>query len=148
MSEMSTRGSSDSPQRVCRGREVSSGAQATNHPRADAGCMMEPPAPTSPPVQWRTWPDMLAYVALVMGGVQLLAAGALLMAASTGDEWAWVGYYLAGGIAIFDVPAIALALVALSARRTTPRRGRVTASLAALLVVSPLLLWGFWGLSS
>jgi hypothetical protein len=84
---------------------------------------------------------MLAYAVLVVGGVLLLAVGALCMAASTGDEWAWVGYYFAAGIAIFEVPAIALALVALSARRTAPRRGRVTASLAALLVVCPLPLW-------
>jgi hypothetical protein len=108
---------------------------------------MESPAATSRPVQRRTWPDVLAYAALVVGGVLLLAAGALCMAASTGDDWAWVGYYFAGGIAIFEVPAIAVALVALSARRTTPRRARVAASLAALLVVCPLLLWGFWGLS-
>ena len=108
---------------------------------------MESPAATSRPVQRRTWPVMLAYATLLGGGVLLLAAGALCMAASTGDEWAWVGYCFAGGIAIFEVPAIALALVALRARRTTPRRGRVTASLAALLVVCPLLLWGFWGLS-
>ena len=90
---------------------------------------------------------MLAYGALVLGGVLLLVAGALFMAASTGDEWAWVGYYFAAGIAVFEVPAIALALVALSARRAHPRRERVTASLAAILVVCPLLLWGFWGLS-
>jgi hypothetical protein len=109
--------------------------------------MIEFPAPTSRPVQRRTWPDLLAYAALAMGGVLLLAAAALCMAASTGDEWAWVGYYFAAGIAIFEVPAIALALVALSARRTNPRRGRVTASLAALLVICPLILWGFWGLS-
>jgi hypothetical protein len=108
---------------------------------------MKFPAPTSRPVQRRTWPDMLAYAALVVGGVLLLAAGALCIAASSGDEWAWVGYYFAGGIAFFEVPAIALAVVALSARRTTPRRGRVTASLAALLAPCPLLLWGFWGLS-
>ena len=109
--------------------------------------MMESPAATSRPLQRRTWPDMLAYAALVVAGVLLLAAGAISMAASTGDEWAWVGYYFAGAIAIFEVPAIGLALVALSARRATPRRARVTASLAALLVVCPLLLWGFWGLS-
>ena len=133
MSEMWTRGSSDSPRRVCREREMSSGAHVMNHPQADAGFMMESPAATSRPVQRRTWPDLLAYAALVVGGVLLLAAGALCMAASTGDEWAWVGYYFAGGIATFEVPAIALALVALSARRTTPRWGRVTASLAALL---------------
>ena len=108
--------------------------------------MVEFPAQTSRPVQRRTWPDMLAYTALVLGGVLLLAAGALFMAASTGDEWAWVGYYYAAGIAIFEMPAIALALVALSAR-ATPRRARVAASLAALLVVCPLLLWGLWGLS-
>src|SRR6187551_86366 len=144
---MSTRGSSDSPRRVCRERELSKRAHATNHPQADDECMMESPAATSRHVQRRTWPDMLAYAALVMGGVLLVAAGALGMAASTGAEWAWVGYYFAGGIAIFEVPAIALALVALSARRTTPRRRRVTASVAALLVVCPLLLWGFWGLS-
>ena len=109
--------------------------------------MVDFPAQTSRPVQRHTWPDLLAHAALVMGGVLLLAAGALCLAASTGDEWAWVGYYFAAVIAIFEVPAIALALVALSARRTHPRRGRVTASLAALLVVCPLLLWGFWGLS-
>jgi uncharacterized membrane protein SirB2 len=108
---------------------------------------MEPQAPTSRTVQWRAWPDVLAYTALVVGGVLLLAAGALCMAASTGDVWAWVGYYFAGGIALFEVPAIVLALVALSARPTKQRRRRVTASLAALLVVCPLLLWGFWGLS-
>ena len=108
---------------------------------------MQFPAPTSTPVRWRTWPDVLAYGALVMGGVLLLAAGALAVDASTGDEWAWVGYYFAAVIAIFEVPAVALALVALSARRTHPRRERVTASLAALLVVCPLLLWGLWGLS-
>ena len=90
---------------------------------------------------------MLAYAALIVGGVLLLAAGALAIDASTGDEWAWVGYYFAGGIAIFEVPAIALALVTLSLRRTTLRRGRVTASLAALLAPCPLLLWGLWGLS-
>ncbi len=108
---------------------------------------MESPSPTSRPVQRRAWPDLLAYAVLVMGGVLLLAAGVLFIAASTGDEWAWVGYYYAAGIAIFEVPAIALALVALSARRTTARRARVAASLAALLVVCPLLLWGFWGLT-
>ena len=108
---------------------------------------MESPAPTNAPLPPRTWPDLLAYAALVMGGVLLLAAGALAIDAGTGDEWAWVGYYFAGGIAIFEVPAIALALVALSARRTHPRRERVTASLAAVLVVCPLLLWAFWGLS-
>jgi uncharacterized membrane protein SirB2 len=110
-------------------------------------CMVEPPAPTSRPVQRRTWPDILAYAVLVLGGVLLLAAGVLFMAASTGDEWAWVGYYYAAGIAVFEVPAIALALIALSARRNTPRRARLVASLAALLVVCPLLLWGLWGLS-
>jgi hypothetical protein len=110
--------------------------------------MIEFPAPTSRPVQRRMWPDLLAYAALGVGGVLLLAAGALCMAASTGDEWAWVGYYDAAGLAIFEVPAIALAIVALSSRRTSPRRARVTASLAALLVVCPLLLWGLWGLSS
>jgi hypothetical protein len=108
---------------------------------------MELPAPTSRPVPRRAWPAVLAYAALVMGGVLLLAAGALCMAASNGDEWAWVGYYYAGGIAIFEVPAIALAFVALRGRRTTPRRERVTAALAALLVPCPLLLWGLWGLS-
>ena len=82
-----------------------------------------------------------------LGRVLLLIAGALFMAASTGDEWAWVGYYFAGGIAIVEVPATALALVTLSLRRTTLRRGRVTASLAALLAPCPLLLWGLWGLS-
>jgi uncharacterized membrane protein SirB2 len=109
--------------------------------------MMESPAPTSRPVQRLTWPALLAYAALVVGGVLLLAAGAIAIDASTGDEWAWVGYYFAGLIAVFEVPAIALALVALSARRNHPRRERVTASLSALLVVCPLLLWGFWGLS-
>lgn len=108
--------------------------------------MMELPAPTIRPVQ-RMWPVMLAYAALAVGGVQLLAAGALAVDASGGDDWAWVGYYLAGGIAIFALPAIALALVAIRAHRRGPGRGRVTASLAALLVVCPLLLWSFWGLS-
>ena len=109
---------------------------------------MELPAPTNRPVQRRTWPDVLAYAALAVGGVLMLAAGALAIDASTGEDWAWVGYYFAGGIAIFEVPALALALIALRARRTNPHRGRVTASLAALLVVCPLLVWGFWGLSS
>ena len=109
--------------------------------------MMEFPAATSRPVQRRTWPGMLAYAALVVGGVLLLAAGALALDASTEDGWAWVGLYLAGGVAIFEVPAIALALVTLSLRRTTLRRGRATASLAALLAPCPLLLWGLWGLS-
>ena len=122
------------------------GAHATDHPQVDAGCMTEyPPANHG---KQRPWPVMLAYTALGSGGVLLLAAGALALDASTEDGWAWVGLYLAGGIAIFEVPAIALALLALSARRANPRRGRVAASLAALLVVCPLLLWGFWGLSS
>ena len=63
--------------------------------------MMALRAPTTRPIRWRTWPDMLAYGALVT----------------------------------------------LSLRRTTLRRGRVTASLAALLAPCPLLLWGLWGLS-
>jgi uncharacterized membrane protein SirB2 len=109
--------------------------------------MMKLPAPASSPVPRRTWPHLLAYASLVIGGVLLLAAAALAIDASAGDEWAWVGYYFAAGLAVFEVPAIALALVALSARRAHPRRERVTASLAALLVVCPLLLWGFWGLS-
>ena len=110
--------------------------------------MFKLPAPLSRPVRPRTWPDILAYSALVVGGVLMLAAGALAIDATTGDEWAWVGYYLAGVIAFFEVPAIILAVVALSARRTTRRRGRVTAPLAALLALGPLLLWGFWGLAS
>jgi len=109
--------------------------------------MMQPSAPMSRPVQRRTWPDVLAYAALVVGGILLLVSGGLFLAAGTGDEWAWVGYYFAAGIAIFEVPAIALALVALRTRRTSRRRARVTASLAALLVACPLLLWGLWGLS-
>ena len=116
-------------------------------PPADTECVMKSPAPTSRPVLRRTWPPVLAYAALVLGGLLLLAAGALWMAASTGAGWTWVSYYYAGGIAIFEVPAIVLALVALRGSETTPGRERVTATLAALLVPCPLLLWGLWGLS-
>jgi hypothetical protein len=90
---------------------------------------------------------MLAHAALAGSGLLLLAAGALYMAAGTGDEWAWVGYYYAVAIAIFEVPAIVLAFVALRGSRTTPGRGRVAAVLSALLVLCPLFLWGLWGLS-
>lgn len=103
-------------------------------------------APKSRLVPSRMWPAALAYVALVLAGLLLLAAGGLCLAARSGDGWAWLGYYYAGGIAIFEAPAVILSLVALRGSRTTPGRGRVTAVLAALLVPCPLLLWGIWGL--
>jgi hypothetical protein len=93
---------------------------------------------------------MLAWTSLVVGGLLLLMAGALCAFASSGDDWAWVGYYYAAGIAIFEVPAVVLALVALRSSATAAGRGRgrVAAALAALLVPCPFLLWGLWGLSS
>jgi hypothetical protein len=109
--------------------------------------MKEFSAPAGRAAPPRIWPGVLAYAALVLAGLLLVAAGALWLDANSGAGWAWVGYYYAVGIAIFEAPALVLAIAALRGRRTNPRRGRVTASLAALLALGPLVLWGLWGLS-
>ena len=115
---------------------------------SDTRRMTKSTAPTSRPIPSRTWPVVLTYAALILAGFLLLAAGGFYLAARTGDGWAWLGYYYAGGIAIFEVPAVVLAFVALRGARTTPGRVPVAAVSAALLAPCPLLLWGLWGLYS
>lgn len=105
-------------------------------------------APKNRPAPTCTWPAVLACATLVLAVLLLLAAGAFLRAARTGDGWAWLGYYYAGVIAIFEVPAVVLAVVALRGSKSAPGRARVTAAAAALLAPGPLLLWGLWGLYS
>ena len=91
----------------------------------------------------------LAWPALVLSVLLLLAAAGWLLVALTGDGWAFLGYFYGGVIAVFEVPAVILAWVALRRSQGTPGRGRVAAAAgAALLALVPLLLWGLWGLSS
>jgi len=94
------------------------------------------------------WQTQLANAVLVVAGLFLLVAGAFFLTALTGDGWAWLGYLLAAGIAIFEVPAVVLAVVTLRISKAGPRRGRVTAVSAALLAACPLLLWMLWGINS
>jgi hypothetical protein len=110
--------------------------------------MVKSPRPTRRNLPRRTWPLVIAVASLVLSGLLLLAAGALWVTASTGEGWAWVGYYYAVGIAIFEVPAIVLAAAALRGLIATSPRGHVMAAFAAALVPCPLLLWGLWGLGS
>jgi hypothetical protein len=91
---------------------------------------------------------VLSRATLTLAAILLLAAGGLLLAARTGEGWAWLGYYFAAAIAIFEVPAVVLAVVAQRASTVAPGRRRVTAAAAALLAPGPLLLWGLWGLCS
>ena len=52
--------------------------------------------------------------------------------------------YYAGVIALFEVPAVVLAVVALRGSKVAPGRGQAAAA-AALIALGPLLLWGLWG---
>jgi hypothetical protein len=104
-------------------------------------------APKDRPTPSRTWTAVLARAALVLAVLLLLAATGFLLVALTGDGWAWLGYYYAGVIALLEVPAVVLAVVALRGSKVAPGRGLVAAA-AALLALGPLLLWGIWGLYS
>jgi hypothetical protein len=92
--------------------------------------------------------EALAWPALVLAVLLLLAAAGFLLVALTGDGWAFLGYFYAGVIAVFEVPAVVLVFVALRRSKVAPGRGRVAAATAALLALAPLLLWGLWGLYS
>ena len=94
------------------------------------------------------WPAGLARATLILAVLLLLAAGCFLLAARTGDGWAWLGYYYAAVITVFEVPAVLLAVVVLRGSTAAPRRRGVFAAAAALLALGPLLLWGLWGLHS
>jgi hypothetical protein len=96
--------------------------------------------------QSRTWIVVTAWAALVLAVLLLLSAGGFLLVASTGDGWAFLGYYYSAVIAVFEVPAVVLAVVALVASKGTPGRGRVVCTIAALFALGPLLLWGLLGL--
>jgi hypothetical protein len=90
----------------------------------------------------------LAWPSLVLAALLLLAA-AFLEVVLTGDGWAFLGYYYyAGVIAVFEVPAVVLAAVALHRSKVVPGREQVAAATSVLLVLAPLLLWGLWGLYS
>jgi hypothetical protein len=77
---------------------------------------------TTSPVQALAWPS------LVLAALLLLAAAAYLQTALTGDGWAFLGYYYAAVIAVFEMPAVVLAAVALRRSKVAPGRGRVAAA--------------------
>jgi hypothetical protein len=61
--------------------------------------------------------ETLAWPALVLATLLLLAAAAFLQVALTGAGWAFLGYFYAGAIAVFEVPAVILAVSPYAAPR-------------------------------
>lgn len=98
------------------------------------------PAPSS------RWTAVIAWSTLALA-TPLLAVAAWFAydAATSSSEWAALGFLVTVAVAVPVVPAVVLAVVAL--RADEPRRARVLAVIAALLVASVPLLGAWLGLA-
>lgn len=92
------------------------------------------------------WTAVLAWASLALSAPLLaVAAWFAYDAATSTSEWGLLGLLVTVAIAVPVVPAVILAVVAL--RITDPRRARVLAVIAALLIASVPLLGAWLGLA-
>lgn len=98
------------------------------------------PAPSS------GWTAVIAWSTLALSAPLLaVAAWFAFDAATSSSEWAALGFLVTVAVAVPVVPAVVCAVVAL--RVDEPRRARVLAVIAALLVASVPLLGAWLGLA-
>jgi zinc transporter ZupT len=98
------------------------------------------PAPSS------GWTAVIAWSTLALSAPLLaVAAWFAYDAATSSSEWASLGFLVTVAVAVPVLPAVALAVLAL--RAGEPRRARMFAVIAALLVASVPLLGAWLGLA-